>query len=236
MENERPSIVSATKKENIKDFLSETRRSPAESYRSAVRDSDTRSTYRNRSYSPRGRSGRLTGRNLNRHTKGKKTSGVYDRLQTQIMAAALVLVAVLGVKFIDTGFTNKIETALSFVLTKSYSWNDIKDKGADTVTMVSALTDSVKTIFGFEKQVREPEKETETQNVQEKESEDAGLPAAADITLPELIKDADDERFDDFRIDEDILSNIQSQEDTYLIENAEKNELTPESPADSIPE
>ncbi len=189
-----------------KEESEEAPRMSAREYYRMNRDGDSGSI-RNNSYSHRTGSYRSS-----RARKDEKIS-FKERLMSQSIAAGAVLLLVLVINFLNIGFVNDIKAKVKASISQNVTLEQVYSIG-------SQLTDSVKTIFGFE---NEKQYDSDIDQIKEDVGIDTDISHGNEGTdgiegIKEIQEVQEVPTLPDgsFRIDEEILNEINSAEDPYI--------------------
>lgn len=156
-----------------------------------------------------------------------------EKLVMQCIVCSIILGSVLLIKIVNTGFTNRLGDKLETALSNSITIDGVKGTFDNALASVLSMPDSVKTVLGYQSDTQtdtgitagaegssfqgEPEIYTETLSEDNADLK-SGLEEAKPTQTPSNSEaNTKNEQFKDtdFRIDEDILDQINLQEDVY---------------------
>lgn len=173
----------------------------------------------------------------------EKKMSFKEKLVMQCIVCSIILGSVLLIKIVNTGFTNRLGDKLETALSNSITVDEVKGTFDNALASLLSMPDSVKTVLGYQSDSQtdtgittgadgssfqgEPEIFTETLSENNADLQ-SGLEEAAKQTQTPSNSEANtkNEQFKDtdFRIDEDILEQINMQEDVY---NSQKKPAAP---------
>ncbi len=134
--------------------------------------------------------------------KPKTKPSTIDTVVTQCIVCGLVLAFLLFVRVVDTPFSEDIRNSLKFVLLGETSVDEVVEAYSSVTKTAENMKNSVQTIFGGTKEEEEEKEEESTYN-------------STFEAEPENSLEINNNSNDNFRIDEDILSDINSRQDFY---------------------
>lgn len=166
-----------------------------------------------------------------------------EKLIMQCVVCGIILASVLLIKIVNTGFTNKLGGNLEIALSDNITLDGAKDTFNSALASVSSMSDSLKTVLGYQSKSQtdtgivpgaessslqdQPEILSETLS-EDNTNLQSGLEEAAKPTQTPSNSESNtkNEQFKDtdFRIDEDMLDQINLQEDVY---NSPKKSVAP---------
>lgn len=135
-----------------------------------------------------------------------------ERIIMQCIICGIIMAVVLAAKVLNLSFTNSISENLTEAISDNISPEGFMDGVSNTVVKLSDIQDSIKNVFGQDQTSDQPSDQSAEDgdtNKKEETSENENITENPSPTAAQKLES--NFRDVDFRIDEDILENINKQ-------------------------
>ncbi len=151
--------------------------------------------------------------NYQSRSKTHDTSMTFkERFIMQCIVCGIILAAILAVKVINTDLTKRFSSTLSYAISDNVSFESIKNGVSGALSGMFESTPQIKDDTAIENMIETEQNQTETINMP---AENISIPETGG-EIPQAVDTSTNSQFDindnDFRIDEDILQQINQQQ------------------------